>query len=277
MNHNNIYELHIYEDPSFPFLFHADYMLPYQSDFLSHWHENIEILCVTKGEIIVMSDSNVITASKGDIVFINSNNVHHIHTNEHESEYDCLIIDRKFCSDHGLDIDEIIFESLVSDSHIIHRFRGIKEEFCSKKVHHKIVIKSLVVDLLIQLYRNYRITETALSHRSSTEKKTIIKKAIKYIQDNYQSSITVGHIADEVGLSKYYFCRIFKEFTGTTTVNYINILRSEQAKKLLQEGTYRVEEVANLCGFENLSYFTKTYKKYMGVLPSHVKKTQIRM
>lgn len=272
MNYNNSYELHTYEDPSFPFIFHLNIMGPYQMDFLSHWHENIEILFVIEGEIIVMSDANIVTARKDDIVFINSNNVHYIHTNEFNSKYFCLIIDYKFCEEHGLDIEEIIFQRLINDSFVKDKYLAIEEEFRLKGVLYKAAIKSLAVEMLIYLYRKYVLSESTLSNKSETEKKAIIKKAIRHIQENYNKNITVTEIAADAGISKYYFCHIFKEFTGITTVRYINILRCENAKRMLQNGNYRVEEVAYLVGFDNLSYFSKTYKKYMGCLPSATKK-----
>ena len=272
MNINNSYELHTYEDPSFPFIFHLNTMNPYQSDFLSHWHENIEILYVIEGEIAVMSDANIVTAHKGDIVVINSNNVHHIQTKEFKSNYLCLIIDCKFCEEYGLDTEEIIFQRLITDDFVKNKYLAIKEEFRIKKALYKAAIKSLVMEMLIYLYREYALSETTLSNQSKTEKIVTIKKAIRYIQENYQKNITVIDIAADAGLSKYYFCHLFKEFTGITTVRYINILRCEKARMMLQNGNYRVEEVAYLCGFDNLSYFSKTYKKYMGCLPSHSKK-----
>jgi len=247
-------------------------MSPHQSDFLSHWHENIEILLVIEGEIIVMSDANVVTAYKNDIVVINSNNVHHIRTNELGSKYYCLIIDNKFCEEYDLDLHEITFQRLITDNYVKDIYLAIKEEFSVKKVLYKAAIKSLVMEMLIYLYREYVLSETSLSIKSKTEKIVTIKKAIRFIQDNYHKNITVIDIAANVGLSKYYFCRMFKEFTGITTVKYINILRCEKAKILLQNGDCRVEEVAHLCGFENLSYFSKIYKKYMGCLPSYSKK-----
>lgn len=271
MNHNS-YELHTYEDPSFPFIFHQTTMSPYYSDFLSHWHENIELLFVAEGEMIVMSDANIVTAHQDDLVFINSNNVHHIHTNELEAKYFCLIIDSKFCEEFGLDTEEIIFERLISDNFIKDKYLAIKEEFGAKKVLYKSAVKSLVMEMLVYLYREYSISETALTNKNKTEKIILVKKAIRYIQENYQKSITILDTAEYVGLSKYYFCHIFKEFTGITMVRYINILRCEHARKMLQSGSYRVEEVAYLCGFDNMSYFSKTYKKYMGCLPSFSKR-----
>lgn len=272
MSENNSYELHTYKDPSFPFIFHLNTMNSYQSDFLSHWHENIEILYVIEGEIEVMSDANMITAHKDDIVFVNSNNVHHIQTKEHESTYLCLIIDCKFCEENGLDAEEIVFQRLIQDEYIRSKYIAIKDEFINTKVLYKTVVKSLVMEMLIHLYREYTLSETTLFSQSKTEKKGTIKKAIRYIHDNYHKNITMIDIADYVGLSKYYFCHIFKEFTGTTTAKYINILRCEKAKRMLEYGNYRVEEVAYLCGFDNLSYFSKTYKTYIGCLPSQSKK-----
>ncbi len=272
MNNNNSYELHTYEDPAFPFIFHLDTMEPYQTDFLSHWHENIEMLCVIEGSITVMADATIVTAYKDDIVFINSNNVHHIETKVEGCKYYCLIVNSKFCEENELNIEEIVLERLIRDSYAFHCYKKIEEEFRNKKILYKSAIKSLVMELLIYLYREYSLSESTLSNRNKTDKIEIIKNAIRYIQDNYDNTITVDDISKDAGLSKYYFCHIFKEFTGITTVKYINILRCEKAKKLLNSGKYRVEEAALMCGFDNLSYFSKTYKKYMGCLPSAAKK-----
>jgi AraC-like DNA-binding protein len=176
--------------------------------------------------------------------------------------------------ENGLDTEEIIFQRLISDDYVRDRYLAIKEEFSTKKVLYKSAVKSFVMEMLIYLYREYTVSESTLTNKSKTEKIVLIKKAIRYIQDNYQKNITVFDTAEYVGLSKYYFCHIFKEFTGITTVKYINILRCENAKKILKSGNYRVEEVAYLCGFENLSYFSKTYKKYMGCLPSLSRKEE---
>ncbi|MGB8452413.1 MAG: AraC family transcriptional regulator [Anaerocolumna sp.] len=272
MNSNNFYEPHIYKDPSFPIIFHLDTKIKQQSDFLPHWHENIEILYVLEGMITVLSDASSMTARKDEIIVINSNNVHHIQTLEEVSKYYCLIIDRKFCEEFGLYTEEIVFQRLIKDKVLIDKYNVIKDEFISQKAFFKAEIKSQVIDLVVCLYRNYILSESPFSNKPETNKIEIIKKAIRYIQDNYDKDISISDIADEAGLSKFYFCRIFKEITGHTTVCFINILRCTNAKKLLQSGKYSVEEAAFICGFDNLSYFSKTYKKHMGCLPSSSKK-----
>ena len=272
MNPNNFYEPHTHKDPSFPVIFHLDTVIKHQSGFLPHWHESIEILYVLEGTITVLSDASSITANEDEIIIINSNNVHYIQSLEDESKYYCLIIDRKFCEEIGIDTEEIVFQRLIKDRLVRDKFNIIREEFQLQKALYKAKIKSGIMDLVICLYRDYTLSESPLSNKPETNKIEMIKKAIRYIQSNYNKNISIAEIAEEAGVSKYYFCRIFKEITGYTTVCFTNILRCTNAKKLLLSGKYSVEEAALLCGFDNLSYFSKTYKKHMGCLPSSSKK-----
>ncbi|ELP5185316.1 helix-turn-helix transcriptional regulator, partial [Clostridium perfringens] len=73
--------------------------------------------------------------------------------------------------------------------------------------------------------------------------------------------------------SKYYTCRTFKEVTGKTILDYINHIRCINARNLILYNGYTISESAYKSGFNNLSYFSKTYKKYMGLLPSEEKIT----
>lgn len=268
MNTNNFYEPHTHKDPSFPIIFHMDTMQKYQSNFLPHWHESLEILYILHGTINVLADAASVTAGKDEIIVINSNNVHYIQTLAEESQYYCLIIDRKFCEEFNLDTGEVVFQRQIQDHELGEKFKIINEEFHLRKSLYKAKIKAEAMDLVISLYRNYTVAESSLSRQIKNDKIEIIKKAIRYIQSNYTQAITITSISAEIGISKYYFCRIFKEITGYTTVSFLNIVKCNNAKKLLQSGKYGVEEAALLSGFDNLSYFSKTYKKHMGNLPS---------
>lgn len=268
MNANNLYEPHVHKDPSFPIIFHLDTMKKNHSDFLPHWHENLEILYVLQGTINVIADADSVIASKEEIIVINSNNVHYIQSLADESIYYCLIIDQKFCEEFNLDIGEVVFQRQIKDRELREKYEIIKEEFQSQKTLYKAKIKAATMDLVISLYRNYTILESSLSKQIKNNKIEVIKKAIRFIQYNYTQNLSIQSISEEVGVSKYYFCHIFKEVTGYTTVNFLNTVKCTNAKKLLQSGKYSVEEAALLCGFDNLSYFSKTYKKHMNRLPS---------
>lgn len=262
------YEPHTHIDSSFPIIFHQDHMIKYGKRFWAHWHENLEILYITNGTVSIMSDANTITANKDDIVIINSNNMHTIHSLSESSRYYCIIIDKKFCSEFGLYIEEIVFQCHISDEKAGIKYLSIVNELTIQNTLYKACVKALITDFLIYLYRNFKLSETALSNKQENIKIESVKKSIKYIQENYEKNLSIDDIAKKIGLSKFYLCRIFKEITGNTIILYINLIRCSNAKQLLQSGKYTVSEAAFLCGFDNLSYFSKTYKKHIGCLPS---------
>ena len=99
----------------------------------------------------------------------------------------------------------------------------------------------------------------------------MVKMTIKYIRDNYSNKLLLEQIATNVYTDKYSLTREFKKVTNQTIVNYINSLRCKKASEMIKDGE-RVSEAARKNGFTNMSYFTKTFKQYMGVLPSEYKK-----
>ena len=87
---------------------------------------------------------------------------------------------------------------------------------------------------------------------------------------NFREKLTVEQIAEQAGMSKYYFLREFKTVTGITVITFLNILRCNNAQKLIERGE-TIWLAARKSGFENDSYFTKVFKKTKGILPSEVK------
>ena len=91
------------------------------------------------------------------------------------------------------------------------------------------------------------------------------------IRENYNKKITLDEISKAVLCDKYALCREFKRLTGQTIIENLNNYRCIKAMGFLNEG-YTVAKTAELCGFDNLSFFTKTFKKHIGKLPSEYKK-----
>lgn len=90
---------------------------------------------------------------------------------------------------------------------------------------------------------------------------------------NYTKAVSLDTIAEDLFMSKYYICRIFKEYTGFTITEYINILRIKKATQLLENSNQSISDVATELGFESASYFERTFKKIMNVTPLKYRKT----
>lgn len=94
-----------------------------------------------------------------------------------------------------------------------------------------------------------------------------IESAMEYIEKNYKDHISLGDISKHVYLSHEYFSRLFKEEVGENFVTYLSIYRIKQARKLIKNRDKKISQIAVEVGYTNAGYFSKTYKKYLGVSP----------
>ena len=95
----------------------------------------------------------------------------------------------------------------------------------------------------------------------------LIKKAIRYISKNYANSLTLELVANQVHLNPTYFSTLFKQSTGSSFKEYLNMVRVEESKRLLANTDYSLIDIAIATGFEDQSYFTKVFKRYTGLTP----------
>jgi len=95
-----------------------------------------------------------------------------------------------------------------------------------------------------------------------------VHRIIKYIQSNYQRRITLDDVAGQVFLSRSYISSLFKEETGTSLTSYINHVRIEESKRLLEDDRIPLVDIADMCGFGDQSYFTKIFKRETGMPPN---------
>lgn len=105
------------------------------------------------------------------------------------------------------------------------------------------------------------------SHRISLK----IQKAMEYVREHYGEQLTLGEVADELGVSSYYLSRIFKKESGLNFVDYLTEIRMKKAKELLRQVEYKTYEVADLVGINDAFYFSKLFKKYTGMTPTEYK------
>ena len=95
-----------------------------------------------------------------------------------------------------------------------------------------------------------------------------ISTIIKYINQNFSTIHSIEDIASHLHISKYYLCRLFREATGNTLIDYLNAIKVKNACKFLQTTDKDILEISQLCGFNSSAYFSNIFKKVMGDSPS---------
>lgn len=236
-------------------------------NFIVNWHQSLELLYLLYGDVEVITNDVGVRLRAGELAVVNSSYIHDIICHQ-KSSYYCIIINIDFLSGFGIKIDELEFDRLVSSERVKRHVLEIMELCREKATGYELLSKAAILTLVSELTIRYSKRREELGARDGAGKLDVAKDIIKYLQQSFSEKLTLEAISDAVGYNKYYVSHIFKSVAGVTVMTYLNMLRIFHAKELLKTKKYTVSEVSRMCGFDNLSYFTRTYKKHMGRLPS---------
>ncbi len=106
------------------------------------------------------------------------------------------------------------------------------------------------------------------AHKNEKRLPHVVETALKLLQHEFAFLDGVGDLAERLKISQEYLTRTFREHVGTTPGKYLNQVRVEHAKLLLQRGDHSVAFVADACGFANGNYFARVFREHVGVTPS---------
>lgn len=125
-----------------------------------------------------------------------------------------------------------------------------------------------------QLFNNIRrMLDEKRQYQKPDTTEDLMKKLDIYIQEHMTEPITAASLAAEFGLVAPYLSRLFKEYSGYTLSQYIQKIRLDRAKQLLRmDGDILAKDVAEMVGYSNPLYFSKIFKKKVGIYPSEYKK-----
>lgn len=119
-------------------------------------------------------------------------------------------------------------------------------------------------------YKLQEIVETfseSMFNYIPSKNRDLIQKAMLYISEHFNTSLTLEETAAYVHLHPSYFSTLFKQLTGSSFKEYLNMVRIEESKRLLSNTEYSIINIAIAVGFEDQSYFSKVFKKHTGLTP----------
>lgn len=124
-----------------------------------------------------------------------------------------------------------------------------------------------IEDLCFKLQESVETFTDCIFNYIPSRNGELIKRAIQYISQNFSLPLTLDDVAHHVHLNPAYFSTLFKQSTGSSFKEYLNMVRIEESKRLLSNTNFSVIDIAVATGFEDQSYFSKVFKKYTGLTP----------
>ena len=272
-------EFYTVEFPDKNFRFHCG-LSRYKSthtDLHSH-SRDIEIHYIIKGSGEYLIEDKIYNLKEGSILIVHRNELHKM-TQWNNLEQIGLYISPTIFDKYG-ELKDYVLENLIRCNpkyHHILQFKGdiqiqldflmksILKEYSKKEASWKQSIISEIIKFCILIERFRSLGPSSPYAKTGKD----IEDVLNYIGKNLTDVLSVGEIADNVGLSPNYLSTKFKKNIGINIVDYITVKRINEAKKMLEsKSKEKVISIAFEVGFKELSHFNHTFKKHTGFTPS---------
>ncbi|ADL51248.1 AraC family transcriptional regulator [Clostridium cellulovorans] len=249
---------------------HPRYNMPY------HWHTEYEIIRIISGEFLLTLNGNELKLKTGDLAFIHAGILHG--GTPIDCVYECIVFDMKSllkvnstCSKQIQDIihnSKVINSLLPTDNLELQTVCNyLFESMAQKKLGYELVTQGSLYHLLgiILEHRLYSTPKEATS--KNQQRINQFKNVLSLIEQQYPDPLTLEDLSKAAGMTPKYFCRFFRGMTQRSPIDYLNYYRIESSCEQLVSTNESITEIALNCGFNDISYFIKTFKKYKGVTP----------
>lgn len=286
LEYENYHENITHGDISFPY---NTYLCSIPLDFGRvplHWHDEMEIIYVKKGEGLVTVDFKQYRVHGKTIVLILPGQLHSIDQYRSESmEYENIIFHPSMLFPKKTDASAANFLFPLMDgkitvptvfTQVYPYFTDVAapidacDEICKTKPQgYELYIKSMLYQFLFILDNRCRNLAKPPKDKKTLDKMKVI---LKYIEMNYMNRISIAEIAGVAGFSESHFMRYFKETMGTSFVEYLKEYRLTMAARLLVSSESSILDIASEVGFDNLSYFNRAFKARYHMTPSQYRK-----
>ena len=248
-----------------------------------HWHDEFEIIYVRSGFLTVSISGESYIGKTGDAFVVSPGNLHLMGSQTGTVDYYTFLFPLKYISFRTDDmLDEKLLEPLNSGHLMIcPRVNDTAKELCEQlikiyeakndesesKITTQVRTKIILLQFILEMWKKGFVIENDTSGRNTVE-----KEMVSYIQQNFTGKISLREFGEQFHLSEKYISRYFKEHFHITLSQYITHLRLEHAKQLLQDTDTPVTEIAMQSGYQNVSYFIRSFKKTYGVSPLKYRK-----
>ena len=256
-----------------------------------HWHDELEVLVVSDGTAVFAAEGKHYTIYEGDGCFFNAGVLHSVWSADKSP---CHLLSVVF---HprlvGGNMESVYWQNylrpLLADKsqnfvHLELRVPWQKQvlgavrrtwtgcvaetegyEFDARSELSKVVFR------LVQHRSSPEESALPASGRNSRDAERT-KRMLQFIQEHYDRELTSEQIARSAGIGETECLRCFRSVIGTTPIQYLRQFRVERAADLLRATNLRISEIATQCGFQEMSYFSKTFRALKGVSPGAFRK-----
>ncbi len=254
---------------------------------IQHFHDEYEVLYFLRGQRLVFMNNRSYLAQAGDLIIIDSDAIHMTrHTPGAEPGYERIVF--YITSGKMRELDEKfpglgLVSYFARNTGIYRLDKQYKEQFmrlyrffqkeCRNMAYgYGQMVESAVLLSLVRMMRELNVSEPVLPLGIEEAKNKRTYEIAEYMSKNIGAISSLDELAGRFDISKFYMCRVFKEVTGYTILEYLTILRIQQARRCLVGSDMNISQIAENVGYNSLTHFEKEFKRYMHMSPTNCRK-----
>lgn len=249
-----------------------------------HYHEEFEAGFVTAGSIFFNIASDHFELSAGDVFFVNSNILHDVRaTSSPASSLRSFVFHPSFISGGR---DTLLFQKYLSpivnhpslpalvlhsgseDGEQAYSYLTTSWDACDQETPaFEFYVREQLSKLLLLIYQNYLVDHPKIPQKVLRDNARI-KQMLEFLHRHYAQPITVQQIADSASLSVSECMRVFHNTISSPPIAYLKQYRLQQSAFFLKTTDIKISSICEQCGFQDVSYYSKAFRKYFGCTPS---------
>ncbi|MBE6143918.1 MAG: AraC family transcriptional regulator [Erysipelotrichaceae bacterium] len=235
------------------------------SQNISHWHTDLELVYVNKGELDVMVEGTNYLLKKGNSLLIDSKKIHNMHAQKEDTLVSIFIFDQSLIN-KTLQNYQLESPLLKHNYNLEDLYSLLFEELTKKPDFYAENTKLLIQSLLVDIYRKEQLIKVNPNKKMNEN----LLNLIEQINSNFQY-FKFEDAVKIMNMNPSYFSRYFHNMIGISFAKYLNCVKIEKAVELIHESKNKtMTEISDTCGFQTIRNFNRIFKNYTGYSPTNI-------
>jgi AraC-like DNA-binding protein/quercetin dioxygenase-like cupin family protein len=249
-----------------------------------HIHPEFELVYIKNGNGMLRIGNRTVEYKDGALVFLAGNIPHSDFGNKENPNHKEVVVQfsqefakaklSSFPEFYGIrDLMEKAKHVLVFSEEVKNFLGKFFEKFDNLNNQGRLINLLSILDYLSHGKNHRQLFYSSSEYHFRSKETNRLEEIFEYVNNNYNKKISIGDIALKVGLTPNSFSRFFKKVTQRTFIDFVNEFKIGKSMELLAEKNNTIKEIMYLSGYNDLSYYSKQFKKYQGTTPSEYLKS----
>lgn len=242
-----------------------------------HWHEYIEFVYLLEGHMTAVVQADTYELNEGDLLIINSGDLHMTRVSKKHTPYILIQISDKRLREFFPELELLHFTTCIKADEVRRTPQlydlifALKDIFEEHSDGYQLLFTARFHEFLYILYKYHSCWSVSGTGNTTSRDLRRITDMIEWTKKNFRLPLTLDDAAGQLGISREYFCRIFKKYTGQTYLEYLCTIRTMNLYDELKISDLSITLLMEQNGLTNYKTFIRTFKELYGTTPQKVR------